>query len=453
MGRSPLLLIFIPILLASKSSANILRTEVHPDEIVCDPAENPSSCAHNRQCEDNDGDGEYTCVCDKRFYTTHLTSGHCILGLKELVYDMEKELAVLEQKQEQDVDWLNETLVDLLELPTTTTPPPPPPPLDVLLLSGYQWPNIYLTLNKSIHCYVDQNSIGPPSKADNAAMLNGALMDFETPITCGGECSCAHGSPQGPNACNEWHAKCRSILDSTVYAELLTGKSRSASVQINPSTLWLTGGFCGSDASGNVDKDKVQSFTEYVSSKPGIQGPGPELPKPLAYHCVAKSGDKVYVISGKSNNDWSSDVYVYDFSKFPTVTGPENGPSLNLARKDFGCATLENGIIVVVGGISPAGFVDKSEILLPGASSWVELPKKLPSYWFEVPITTKGNAVYLTGGWNKWGGDDNKILKMECDDSGTCSDWEEIGTFRNKKRDHVSIWVPEAIVPTDCTPV
>merc|ERR1711899_513473 len=189
-------------------------------------------------------------------------------------------------------------------------------PLDVLLLSGYQWPNIYLTLNKSIHCYVDQNSIGPPSKADNAAMLNGALMDFETPITCGGECSCAHGSPQGPNACNEWHAKCRSILDSTVYAELLTGKSRSASVQINPSTLWLTGGYCGSDAS-----------------------------------------DKVYVIGGRSNNGgvsdvFSSDVYVYDFSKFPTVTGPENAPSLNIARAYFACGALENGIVVVVGGIS-----------------------------------------------------------------------------------------------------
>ena len=30
--------------------------------------------------EFGDGDGEYTCVCDKRFYTTHLTSGHCVLG-------------------------------------------------------------------------------------------------------------------------------------------------------------------------------------------------------------------------------------------------------------------------------------------------------------------------------------------------------------------------------------
>ena len=56
---------------------------VHPEEVVCNPADNPSSCAHNRRCEDNDGDGEYTCVCDKRFYTTHLTSGHCVLGERD----------------------------------------------------------------------------------------------------------------------------------------------------------------------------------------------------------------------------------------------------------------------------------------------------------------------------------------------------------------------------------
>ena len=49
------------------------------EAVVCDPAEDPSSCPTNRRCEDSDGDGEYNCVCDKRFYTTH-TLGHCVLG-------------------------------------------------------------------------------------------------------------------------------------------------------------------------------------------------------------------------------------------------------------------------------------------------------------------------------------------------------------------------------------
>merc|ERR1719189_3057237 len=146
MGRSSLLSISLPILLASTVAANILRTEVHLEEIVCDPADNPSSCAHNRRCEDPDGNGEYTCICDKRFYTTHLSSGHCVLGLKALVYDMEKELEALEKKQDQDFNWINETIVDLLEIPTTTTtttttttPPPRTFSNSILVVSGWSW--------------------------------------------------------------------------------------------------------------------------------------------------------------------------------------------------------------------------------------------------------------------------------------------------------------------------
>ena len=56
------------------------------EAVVCDPAEDPSSCPTNRRCEDEDGDGEYNCVCDKRFYTTH-TLGHCVLGKQHKTKD------------------------------------------------------------------------------------------------------------------------------------------------------------------------------------------------------------------------------------------------------------------------------------------------------------------------------------------------------------------------------
>ena len=63
-------------------------------------------------------------------------------------------------------------------------------------------------------------------------------------------------------------------LSSTILLDFLS--AHCARFDDNPGIkpILLTGGYCGSDASGNVDKDKVQSFTEYVSSKPGIQGPG-----------------------------------------------------------------------------------------------------------------------------------------------------------------------------------
>ena len=48
-------------------------------EVACDPAANPSDCPSNRRCEDKDGDGKSTCVCDSRFYKTN-ANGHCVLG-------------------------------------------------------------------------------------------------------------------------------------------------------------------------------------------------------------------------------------------------------------------------------------------------------------------------------------------------------------------------------------
>merc|ERR1719225_259173 len=139
MDTSQIFLLFLPILLANPSATYILRNEEEQGEVACDPAANPSDCPHDRQCKDLDGDGQLTCVCDSRYYTTH-TSGHCVLGLKELVYDMEKELGALELKQQHDNDWLNDTMNELLLIPTTTATTTSPAPNGgglLLVVSGH----------------------------------------------------------------------------------------------------------------------------------------------------------------------------------------------------------------------------------------------------------------------------------------------------------------------------
>ena len=45
----------------------------------CDPDEIPSLCPYNRICQDKDGDGQYTCVYDERFYFQNF-EGHCVMG-------------------------------------------------------------------------------------------------------------------------------------------------------------------------------------------------------------------------------------------------------------------------------------------------------------------------------------------------------------------------------------
>jgi len=94
METSLVVLLFVPILLANTLTASILRNGANPGEVACDPAANPSDCPSNRRCEDMDGDGQSTCVCDSRFYKTN-AAGNCVLGLKELIYEMEKEIETL----------------------------------------------------------------------------------------------------------------------------------------------------------------------------------------------------------------------------------------------------------------------------------------------------------------------------------------------------------------------
>ena len=68
-------------------------------EVACDPAANPSDCPHDRQCKDMDGDGQATCVCDSRYYTTH-TNGHCVLGITLL---LSKKLSNINSWSETDI--------------------------------------------------------------------------------------------------------------------------------------------------------------------------------------------------------------------------------------------------------------------------------------------------------------------------------------------------------------
>ena len=94
---------------------------------------------------------------------------------------------------------------------------------------------------------------------------------------------------------------------------------------------------------------------------------------PLREHCLAQRGNKFYVIGGNSGGGDSGivdTVYIYDFSTYPSATY-ETGPALTLGRIGHGCATLDDGTIVVAGGDTSSGRTNTVEILLEGSSSWV----------------------------------------------------------------------------------
>jgi len=331
-----------------------------------------------------------------------------------------------EQIQNNTIDIASILAIDIEftteELPTTTSVP-----TNVMLITGEQFPNSFVSLDGTTNC-----SVTTGRGTDDHPCVG--LIDYTIPITCGGGCG---------------GDKCWNIIDGSVYANLLTRKSASAFIQINPSTLWLTGGGCGF-VGGSVSGAKIQRETEYISSTPGITGPGPDLPIEMKGHCMAKSGDLVYVMGGRTNTGAEiriTDVYIYDFSQFPTVTGPVNGPSLNLDTGYFMCGALANGAIIWAGGDSGEGRTNRVEILLPGASSWVAVTP-IPSAWrWWSHMLTKDNVAYLIGGYDASASYANDIIKMECDEFGTCSEWETVGYFHRGRYGHKALWIPESLVP------
>ena len=75
------------------------------DEVACDPAANPSDCPSNRRCEDKDGDGKSTCVCDTRFYKTN-AKGHCVLGTVRLKWELFEKINTILSDVSQNLCWV-----------------------------------------------------------------------------------------------------------------------------------------------------------------------------------------------------------------------------------------------------------------------------------------------------------------------------------------------------------
>ena len=92
---------------------------------------------------------------------------------------------------------------------------------------------------------------------------------------------------------------------------------------------------------------------------------------PLTGHCVAKAGQKVYVIGGnvRPTGAAQSTVYIYDFTDLSAPTY-KSGPPLAETRADGGCTTLDSNAIVVIGGKKSGWTFKTVEILVEGSSAW-----------------------------------------------------------------------------------
>ena len=118
-----------------------------------------------------------------------------------------------------------------------------------MLIVGDFYPTNFISIDGSVNCTISTGR----GVDDNSAV---GLFDETLPITCGGSCG--------------WSG-CYNIIDGSEFATMQKKRSSAGSVMVNPSTMWILGGTCGTQ---NGYEHSLMPFTEFISSDPDKSGPG-----------------------------------------------------------------------------------------------------------------------------------------------------------------------------------
>ena len=132
----------------------------------------------------------------------------------------------------------------------------------------------------------------------------------------------------------------------------------SFSVTLNPTTLWVVGGY-------DTDCEHLNS-TEFVTlDHPSAVGP--ELPFTLKGHSMVKfDNNTIFIIGGYQDGEISNKTWIIDANNGFKI---RVGPSLNTKRVGHSCGKMVSGgkiLLVVAGGRKEEkSFLNSVEILDP----------------------------------------------------------------------------------------
>ena len=203
--------------------------------------------------------------------------------------------------------------------------------------------------------FVETNSIPSFGQLPSRRMGSVGGIFGKIPIICGGN------DRSGTD-----FDSCISFKNSEWSQNHLLNDKRafSAGVKINSTTLWILGGWNGSN-----DLDS----TEFIIQGQSKGVPGPKLPYTLTCACTVKlSEEEIFVIGGVTLPIYASKkVWIY-YPQKGFIRHP--GPSLNKGRFTHSCSTMTDGektLIIVAGGIGADNTVlDSVEIYDPNENKW-----------------------------------------------------------------------------------
>ncbi len=179
--------------------------------------------------------------------------------------------------------------------------------------------------------------------AISAKSATGGMMSENIPLICG-----------GISDLGEVHQHCWILGQKFPQVSMQAPRYYAASVVItvnNRSILWVTGGNRENDLSS------AQSTTELVQLDRSEFGPN--LPKPLARHCILKVSDREALITGGSSGKiWhgSPDTLRIQMDPAGGFSSMEQGPPMMVPRRNHACGLVETRtepttiLAVVVGG-------------------------------------------------------------------------------------------------------
>jgi hypothetical protein len=179
----------------------------------------------------------------------------------------------------------------------------------------------------------------------------GGLLNQGDPLVCGG------GFP-ATNVCHVVNQPGQS-------SEMLEERYYSASLTLNSSHLWITGGYNGNG---------YLQTSEFVSiGQPSVQGP--DLPYAVYGHClVGVNSSTALLCGGRNNGGYLNECHYIDLEDHSWSPGP----SMMTKRRLHSCGIFKSAahqgrnIVIIAGGYN--GYngddLDSVELLDPSTNTW-----------------------------------------------------------------------------------
>jgi hypothetical protein len=179
----------------------------------------------------------------------------------------------------------------------------------------------------------------------------GGLLNQVDPLVCG-------GSP--------YTSVCYVVNQPGQSSAMLNQRSNSASLTLNSTHLWITG---GRNSVGYL------GTSEFVSiGQPAVKGP--DIPKALDRHCLVGVNSSTALLCG-GHDGWYGDLKECHYMDWEDHSWSQ-GPSMITTRKDHSCGIFKSAahegrnIVIVAGGLYEQDYLDSVEFLDPTTNTWNE---------------------------------------------------------------------------------